>query len=98
VVGLALGLLVHGLAVLGELAMPHATEAARRASDIATRGSLRVLFWMGAVGAGWLLPAVLLAADNNSYFVSGIAGAASLAGLAVFDWCFVMAGQGVANS
>jgi len=98
VVGLALGLLVHGLAVLGELAMPHATEAARRASDIVTRGSLRVMFWMGAVGAGWLLPAVLLAADNNSHFVSGMAGAASLAGLAVFDWCFVMAGQGVANS
>ena len=98
VVGLALGLLAHGLMVLGELAMPHATDAARRAASIVTRGSLRDTFWIGAIGAGWLLPAALLAADRNSPLVVGIAGAGALAGLLAFEWCFVMAAQGVANS
>jgi formate-dependent nitrite reductase membrane component NrfD len=98
VVGLALGLLAHGLMVLGELAMPHATDAARRAASIVTRGSLRDTFWIGAIGAGWLLPAALLAADRNSPLVVGIAGAGALAGLLAFEWCFVMAAQGVPNS
>jgi Fe-S-cluster-containing dehydrogenase component/formate-dependent nitrite reductase membrane component NrfD len=98
VVGLALGLLAHGLMVLGELAMPHATDAARRAASIVTRGSLRDTFWIGAFGAGWLLPAALLAADRNSPLVVGIAGAGVLAGLLAFEWCFVMAAQGVPNS
>ena len=98
VIGLALGLLVHGLAILGELAVPHAADNARRAASIATRGSLRDTFWIGAIGAGWLLPAGLLAADRNSPLVMGIAGAGVLAGLLAFEWCFVMAGQDVANS
>ncbi len=98
VVGLALGLLAHGLMVLGELAMPHATDAARRAASIVTRGSLRDTFWIGAIGAGWLLPAALLAANRSSPLVVGIAGAGALAGLLAFEWCFVMAAQGVANS
>jgi hypothetical protein len=84
--------------VLGELAMPHATDAARRAASIVTRGSLRDTFWIGAIGAGWLLPAALLAADRNSPLVVGIAGAGALAGLLAFEWCFVMAAQGVPNS
>jgi Fe-S-cluster-containing dehydrogenase component/formate-dependent nitrite reductase membrane component NrfD len=98
VVGLALGLLAHGLMVLGELAMPHATDAARRAASIVTRGSLRDIFWIGAIGAGWLLPAALLAANRSSPLVVGIAGAGALAGLLAFEWCFVMAAQGVPNS
>ncbi len=98
VVGLALGLLAHGLMVLGELATPHATDAARRAASIVTRGSLRDAFWIGAIGAGWLLPAALLAANRNSPLVVGIAGAGALAGLLAFEWCFVMAAQDVANS
>jgi len=98
VVGLALGLLAHGLMVLGELAMPHATDAARRAASIVTRGSLRDTFWIGAIGAGWLLPAALLVANRSSPLVAGIAGAGALVGLLAFEWCFVMAAQGVANS
>ena len=98
VVGLALGLLAHGLMVLGELAMPHATDAARRAASIVTRGSLRDTFWIGAIGAGWLLPAALLVANRSSPLVAGIAGDGALVGLLAFEWCFVMAAQGVANS
>ena len=98
VVGLALGLLAHGLMVLGELAMPHATDAARRAASIVTRGSLRDTFWIGAIGAGWLLPAALLVANRSSPLVAGIAGAGALVGLLAFEWCFVMAAQDVANS
>ncbi|MGA2803181.1 MAG: 4Fe-4S dicluster domain-containing protein [Acidimicrobiales bacterium] len=97
-VGLALGLLVHGLAALCELALPHATDASRRAASIITQGSLRGIFWIGAVGVGWILPAALLAAYHDSPFALGIAGAGALAGLLGFEWCFVMAGQAVANS
>jgi hypothetical protein len=97
-VGLALGLLVQGLTVLGELAVPRATDAVRRAASIVTRGSFRGTFWTGAIGAGWLLPVALLVADHNSPVAMGIAGAGALAGLLAFEWCFVMAGQSVANS
>jgi len=97
-VGLAVGLLGHALAVLGELAMPHATDAARRAASIVTRGSLRGIFWIGAVGVGWILPAAVLVTYHNSPVALGVAGAGALVGLLGFEWCFVMAGQGVANS
>ena len=54
--------------------------AARRAADVIVRGSLRDTFWIGAIGVGWLLPAVLLAADRSSPLVVGIAGAGVLVG------------------
>ena len=98
VLGLALGLVAHGLTVLGELAMPHATDSARRAADVIVRGSLRDTFWIGAIGIGWLLPAVLLAAGRSSPLVVGIAGAGVLVGLLGYEWCFVIVGQDVANS
>jgi formate-dependent nitrite reductase membrane component NrfD len=98
VAGLALGLVVHGLIALWELATPHATGNACRSAGIITRGSSRRIFWIGAVGAGWLLPVALLAANRNSPLVVGVAGACVLAGLLAFEWCFVMAGQDVANS
>jgi Fe-S-cluster-containing dehydrogenase component/formate-dependent nitrite reductase membrane component NrfD len=98
VLGLALGLVAHGLTVLGELAMPHATDSARRAAEVIVRGSLKDTFWIGAIGIGWLLPVVLLAAARNSALVVGIAGAGALVGLLGYEWCFVIAGQDVVNS
>ena len=98
VLALALGLAVHALMVLFELGVPRANDSARRAADIVKRGPLRGTFWVGAIGAGCLLPAVLLAAGRNSPLAVGIAAACVLAGLLAFEWCFVMAGQDVANS
>jgi hypothetical protein len=44
------------------------------------------------------VPAVLLAVSTTSALLVGLSGAAALVGLLAFEWCFVMAGQGVANS
>jgi hypothetical protein len=45
------------------------------------------------VGIGGFLPAMLLAVD-----ASRAAGLLALAGLLIFEWCFIMAGQSVPNS
>jgi Fe-S-cluster-containing dehydrogenase component/formate-dependent nitrite reductase membrane component NrfD len=95
---LALGLALHWLAVTGELAVPHATDNGRRAARLITRGPLKTAFWLGAVVVGGIVPAALLAAGFASPLLAGLAGAASLAGLLAYEWCFVMAGQGVPNS
>jgi Fe-S-cluster-containing dehydrogenase component/formate-dependent nitrite reductase membrane component NrfD len=98
VFGLALGVSLHGLIVLGELAVPHATDSARRAARLITRGPFRAIFWAGAIGIGVLVPSVLLIFGWSAPLAVAIAGACVLGGLLAFEWCFVMAGQGVANS
>jgi len=98
VFGLGLGLVLHGLTVLGEFALPHSTDSARRAAALITRGPFRIVFWIGAIGIGVALPAALLIFGWCSPLAVGFAGAGVLAGLLAFEWCFVMGGQGVANS
>jgi hypothetical protein len=73
--------------------MPHATGSARYAARLITHGPYRLAFWVGAVGIGGFLPAMLLAVD-----ASRAAGLLALAGLLIFEWCFIMAGQSVPNS
>lgn len=89
---LAASLVAHLLMLAGEMAIPRATENARYAARLITRGQYRALFWAGAALAGGLLPLVLLA------WWPGLAGVLALAGLLAYDWCFVMAGQRVPNS
>jgi formate-dependent nitrite reductase membrane component NrfD len=91
--GLAICLGLHLLIVLGEFSMPHATGSARYAARLITHGPYRLAFWVGAVGIGGFLPAMLLAVD-----ASRAAGLLALAGLLIFEWCFIMAGQSVPNS
>jgi formate-dependent nitrite reductase membrane component NrfD len=91
--GLAVCLGLHLVIVGGEFAMPHATDNARYAARLITRGPYRLPFWWGAVIVGGLLPAVLLAVDAPR-----AAGLLALAGLLIFEWCFIMAGQSVPNS
>jgi formate-dependent nitrite reductase membrane component NrfD len=98
VVGLAAGLLVHMLVVIWDLVIPHGTVGARRAARLVTRGPFRTTFWAGAGAVGCGVPAVLLAVSTTSALVVGLSAAAALVGLLAFEWCFVMAGQGVANS
>jgi Fe-S-cluster-containing dehydrogenase component/formate-dependent nitrite reductase membrane component NrfD len=93
VAGLSVGLGLHLLIVLAEFARPHATDNARYAARLITHGPYRRLFWLGAVIAGGLLPAYLLGLD-----APGVAGLLALAGLLIYEWCFIMAGQSVPNS
>jgi Fe-S-cluster-containing dehydrogenase component/formate-dependent nitrite reductase membrane component NrfD len=93
VAGLSVCLGLHLLIVLAEFVRPHATDNARYAARLITHGPYRMPFWLGAVIVGGLLPALLLALD-----APGIAGLFALAGLLIYEWCFIMAGQSVPNS
>jgi len=98
VAGLAAGLLVHVLAALWEVVIPHGRVGARGAASLVTKGAFRITFWGGAGAVGCGVPAVLLGFSTTSPALVGLSGAAALVGLLAFEWCFVMAGQGVANS
>ena len=78
--------------------MPHATDTATYAARLITHGPLRIIFWSGAVVLGVVLPVVLLAAGWGHAGPVAAAGVAVLAGLLAYEWCFVMAAQGVPNS
>jgi len=95
---LALFLILHVLILMGEIAMPHATDNAVYAARLLTRGMCRNWFWIGAVGLGALLPLLLLWLAPPNAVVTAISGVLALAGLYVYEWCFVMAGQLVPNS
>jgi len=98
VAGLALFLILHLLIVLGEVVMPHATDNATYAAHLLVRGPCRNWFWSGAVGVGGLIPLLLLWVAPSNVAVVALSGALTLAGLYVYEWCFVMAGQSVPNS
>ncbi len=91
--GLSVSLGLHALLLLAEFTMPHATDNARYAARLITHGPYRRLFWVGAILTGCVLPALLLIAGS-----AALAAAPALAGLLIFEWCFVMAGQNVPNS
>jgi Fe-S-cluster-containing dehydrogenase component/formate-dependent nitrite reductase membrane component NrfD len=98
VAGLAAGLLVHALVVVWETVVPHGTAGAREAARLVSRGPFRTTFWAGAGALGCGVPAALLAVSTTSAVLVGLSAVAALLGLLAFEWCFVMAGQGVANS
>ncbi len=95
---LAGGLVLHVLTLATEFLMPHATDTATYAARLITHGPLRIIFWSGAVVLGVVLPVVLLAAGWGHAGPVAAAGVAVLAGLLAYEWCFVMAAQGVPNS
>ncbi len=97
-VALSICVLLHLLILLGEVAMPHATDNAGYAARLITHGPYRTLFWVGVVALGGILPALLLLAAASNSIIVGLAGVLALAGLLAFEWCFVMAGQSVPNS
>jgi Fe-S-cluster-containing dehydrogenase component/formate-dependent nitrite reductase membrane component NrfD len=92
------GLALHLVALATELLMPQVTDTAAYAARLITRGPFRRIFWGAAVGLGVLLPAALLTLGWGSAGPVGAAGALVLAGLLAYEWCFVMAAQGVPNS
>jgi Fe-S-cluster-containing dehydrogenase component/formate-dependent nitrite reductase membrane component NrfD len=100
---LIISLGLHLLILLGEVVLPHATDNARYGARLMTHGPFARAFWGGGVVLGGIIPLALLlsgpqlfAAPNRS--VAGVASVLALAGLLIFEWCFVMAGQSVPNS
>jgi formate-dependent nitrite reductase membrane component NrfD/ferredoxin len=91
-------LVLHLLILLGEIAMPPATNNAGYAARMITHGPYRTLFWMGAVVFGGLLPTLLLSVGAFNAILVGLSALLGLGGLLAFEWCFVMAGQRVPNS
>jgi len=90
-------LVLHLLMLLGEVAMPHTTDNGRYGARLMTHGPFARAFWGGAVVFGGVVPLLLLLI-GPSRIVAGLASVLALAGLLIFEWCFVMAGQSVPNS
>jgi len=92
------GLAIHLLIIAVEFLMRHPTDTAEYAAVLAIRGPFRFVFWGGAVALGTLLPVVILAIGWGHAAPVQWAGLLVLAGLLAYEWCFVMAAQGVPNS
>jgi formate-dependent nitrite reductase membrane component NrfD len=84
--------------LLGEVAMPHTTDNGRYGARLMTHGPFARAFWGGAVVLGGVVPLLLLLITGPGRIVAGVASVLALAGLLIFEWCFVMAGQSVPNS
>jgi formate-dependent nitrite reductase membrane component NrfD/ferredoxin len=97
-VALAFTLVLHLLIVAAEFMMPHSTDNSAYAARLITHGPFKNWFWGGAVGVGGILPLISLWLVPVELHNIAIAGVLALAGLLIFEWCFVMAGQSVPNS
>jgi len=93
---------LHLLMLLGEVAMPHTTDNARYGARLMTHGKFANAFWGGAVVLGGIVPLLLLLISSllgaPNRVAAGLSSVLALAGLLIFEWCFVMAGQSVPNS
>ncbi len=98
VIALAGGLILHLLMLVGQFAMPRATDNAGYAARLITHGPYRFLFWIGTITIGSVLPAALLFAGHSNAPAVACSGVLALAGLLAYQWCFIMAGQRVPNS
>ena len=88
--------------ILGEFGMPHATETAARAAHEISHGKYRTYFWYGAVILGHIVPLVILfvamLSTPISLILATMAALATIIGLYLFEYAFVMAPQEVPNS
>jgi len=89
---------LHAIMMLGEVAMPHTTDNSRYAARLITHGPFSRAFWAGAVLIGGLVPLLILLVGPHNPIIAGWTSILALAGLLIFEWCFVMAGQSVPNS
>jgi Fe-S-cluster-containing dehydrogenase component/formate-dependent nitrite reductase membrane component NrfD len=84
---------VNLLLILAERFTPHASLDAAAAARLLTDGPWRAVFWGGVVGAGTLLPALLLLA--TSPVTAAVAAGLALLGHYLYEDCWVKAGQAV---
>jgi formate-dependent nitrite reductase membrane component NrfD len=93
---LAIGLVLNLGLVAAEFLMPHSTDNAAYAARLITHGSFARWFWLGTIALGGIVSLGLLVFNSSwSIMLSALLG---LAGVLIFEWCFVMAGQSVPNS
>jgi Fe-S-cluster-containing dehydrogenase component/formate-dependent nitrite reductase membrane component NrfD len=85
-----------GAILMGEFAMPHASEAAAAAAHEIRAGRYRRHFWLGCIVVGHLL--ALLLAFNGWPPALALAGLCSIAGLYWYEYAFVLAPQEIPNS
>jgi Fe-S-cluster-containing dehydrogenase component/formate-dependent nitrite reductase membrane component NrfD len=94
---LLIGLVLHGALVLGEITLPHAGRDAAGAVSYMILGPLAGRFWILAVLGGTALPIYLLSYyfvyPGPGSFLPALASFSALAGLLVFEDCYVRAGQ-----
>jgi Fe-S-cluster-containing dehydrogenase component/formate-dependent nitrite reductase membrane component NrfD len=93
---LAVGALATGLIALAEVVSRHPTVDAARAAHELAFGRFRVVFWLGGVGCGALLPLIAglwYAAADVPAAVAVIGAVLALVGLAASEWAWVEAGQ-----
>ena len=94
---LAIGLAGGAAFSLSEASLPHATAHTQIAVDHLTRGGPLGPFWGGALGAGTFLPLILAVwvAAGGPAGVVVAAAVLALAGLALYEYLYVRAGQSV---
>jgi len=94
----ALGIsLVFNLGIVAaEFLMPHPTDNAAYAARLITDGPFGAWFWLGTISLGGIIPLGLLVLSAS--WAVMLSALLSLAGVLIFEWCFVMAGQSVPNS
>lgn len=80
------------IALFAEIWTAHATNDTRLALEWILRKN-RMLFWLGGVGIGHVLPLVLLAVGGGA--LGAIAALAALAGVLMIEWLWVLAPQHV---
>jgi formate-dependent nitrite reductase membrane component NrfD len=90
VMGFAMSLVVHGVVLLAELFGAHANVDVSRAARLITRGGFRASFWLWVVGAGVVVPLLLIWFGPAA---AAVAALLSLAGLWVYEDLWVKAGQ-----
>ncbi len=83
--------------LLGEFGIPHASEIAARAAHEISGGRYKTSFWWGAILLGHIVPLALLAL-GASLLVALPAILATIIGLYLFEYAFVMAPQEIPNS
>ncbi|MCS6843427.1 MAG: polysulfide reductase NrfD [Caldilineales bacterium] len=88
--------------LVGEFAMPHATELAARAAHEISHGRYRRHFWQGSILLGHGAPLALMAAAfllaPAAPVLAALAGLLAVVGLYFFEYAFVMAPQELPNS
>jgi Fe-S-cluster-containing dehydrogenase component/formate-dependent nitrite reductase membrane component NrfD len=90
------------ITLFGEFGMPHASEVAARAAHDIRAGHYRHHFWWGSLGLGHLLPLIILLVSaflgSLAFIPLIVAVLATLTGLYLFEYAFVMAPQQIPNS
>ncbi len=93
---LAGALIASAVLIAGELFLPEENVEKARASRLITRGIFKKLFWGGAIGAGTLVPLLIVVLGAaESWPLAALSSVCALAGVLVWEHIWVQAGQAV---